>query len=679
METSSDTEIRLLGPLTVLQRRRELDLPKSRKARALLAMLALEPGDHPRSQLCTMIWPDTADPRADLRWALSKLRGVLDAEAIIGTAATVRLDESRVTVDVLRLQSLLAEPDAVATDQLQRYAREASVEPLEGLDARIGTDFELWLESKRQMLRRLQQRLLSCLMERLGDSPEDALIMARQRLAIDPLNESSNVALLRLTMAIGGRQRAQADLEQARRRLQQAGLSDASLLAAWRVLSAQPAAPSTVDPAVDDPLPGVSPGTAPAPQVLHEAVPETEELRGLPDKPSVAVLGFEDVTGEDPLLSEGLAVDLTAKLCRLKGLFVIARASARRFTLGTQGAEAIGQRLGVRYLIHGSLQRRGNRLRVSAELVECDGSGTLWAERFERSTDDLFQVQDEIVGAIVASLEPQIQTAEMDRSRLLPAGDMHAWECFHRALWHSYRFTQADVEQADHWLHRALKLDPNFARAHAGLSFNYFSKVFLLASDDPAGDVARALASASESVALEPRDAFGHWSLARAQFLSRSHDAALSSIDRALVTNPNYAQGYYARGYIGVHSGVANLVVGDLDVAQRLSPFDPMRFAVESARAIALTETGDDQQAVRWAQQAVNEPNAHFHIHAIAAGCQQLVGQTESAALRVAELLRRRPDYSIAAFVSSFPARTERELQRLRSAMRDAGIPTGDQ
>lgn len=655
----ADIHIELIGTLRVTEGGHEVELPRSRKARALLAMLALEPREHARSALCAYLWPDTADPRADLRWSLSKLRAVLGTDAIVSSASGVRLDLEQVSTDVGRIQALLetAREGVVDDADLSLHQQRFSSTPLPDLDGRIGVEFELWLESQRQALRRLQQRLLAALVDGLAHDPPKALDLARRRLALDPLNEPACVDLLRLTLEAAGRRQAQAVLEQCRERLQEAGLSDAGLLAEWlRVsrASAQPAAAVSV-------------------QENATQTPSQPQVYMPPQKPSVAILSFER-GGDDALLADGLSLDLTAQLARLNGLFVIARGSASRFRLADARPAEIGARLGVRYLVHGHVSHLDKRLRVTVELVECERGEQIWSERFERSMDDLFLVQDEIVNAIVSTLVPQIEQAERARARLLPTANLNAWECFHRAMWHTYRFTETDTLEARRLLERALEQDAGFARAHAGLSFNYFARVFLDASDDVNGDLERALEAGRESVSLEPRDALGHWSLGRALFLAREHDQALAAIDRSLIANPNYAQGFYARGYVGSHSGLARDVGHDLDMAQRLSPFDPMVFAMEAARAIALTVSGRAEEAVRWALRATQEPNAHFHIYAIAAATLQHAGQPAEAARHVREAERRHPGYSIDVFERSFPHKSEHDRKVMSEALAAAGL-----
>ena len=396
----------------------------------------------------------------------------------------------------------------------------------------------------------------------------------------------------------------------------------------------------------------------------------------LPDRPSVALLGFESLgdPGTTEVFAEGLAADLNTQLARLHGLFVIARDSARKFTPASKSVAEIGQLLGVRYVLYGSIQKHGSRLRIQISLAETFHDQVIWAERFDRNLDDLFAVQDEIVSAVVAKVLPEIERAEMDRARLLPTENLDAWECYHRAMWHNFRFTAQDSTMAQQLLEQALSLDPLFARAHAGLSFNYFLHTFLNTSDQVEEHAQLALEHAQNSVSLDVRDAMSHWVLGRAQFLSRDHDAALFSLDRALQANPNYAQGRYARGFVGMHAGRATEAIPDLDLARRLSPFDPLLFAMKSSRAVSLAIQGNLPDAVRWAVEATAEPHAHFHIHAIAAACLQLNGQSEQARAATQRVLTMHPNYTITVFERSFPHRETAPRKLFRQALADTGL-----
>ncbi|MEZ5560569.1 MAG: winged helix-turn-helix domain-containing protein [Pseudomonadales bacterium] len=401
-----------------------------------------------------------------------------------------------------------------------------------------------------------------------------------------------------------------------------------------------------------------------------------QERPALPVMPSLALLGFEDLGGHPAsgVFSEGLAVDLNARLARLHGLFVIARHSARRFSVQEMSMPEIGSLLGVRYLIHGSTQRLDRRIRVTVNLAEAETGQVIWTEHFDRIVDDLFAVQDDIVHSVIAALLPELERAEMDRARLLPTENLDAWECYHRAMWHNFRFTAGDSQLARSLLLKAGELDPQFSRARAGMSFNHFLHAFLHTDRAPEEHIRRALDYAQQSVNLDVRDAMSHWVLGRALFLSGEHDQALRSLDRALQANPNYAQGRYARGFVMVHNGLAEQALADLDGARRLSPFDPMLFAMKSCRAISLAVQGDREGACAWAVEATEEPNAHFHIHAVAAACLQMAGRTDEARQAIRRVLALHPGYSIAHYDRSFPHGNPEHRQIMRDALRAAGL-----
>ncbi|MCB1610096.1 MAG: winged helix-turn-helix domain-containing protein [Xanthomonadales bacterium] len=401
------------------------------------------------------------------------------------------------------------------------------------------------------------------------------------------------------------------------------------------------------------------------------------ELPTLPAMPSLALLGFESLGGGavPDVFVEGLTVDLNARLSRLQGLFVVARESARRLAAARLPLAEIGRRLGVRYLLHGTAQRQDRRLRATVHLSEAATERIVWTERFDRTLDDIFQVQDEMVDCVVTALLPELERAEMERVRLLPSEHLDAWACFHRAMWHSYRFTADDSVQARELLLRAQRIDPGFARASAGLSFNHYLHAFLDTDGAAERHIQAAVENAERSVALDPRDAMCRWVLGRASFLDQNHDAALASLDQALLLNPNYAQGTYARGFVRVHAGLPDPAIADLDAARRLSPYDPLLFAMKSSRAIALAIQGDHEGAMKWAVDATLEPNAHFHIQAVAAACLQMGGRPEQARATIARAAGRHPGYSVKVFERSFPYRDPEHRALLSNALLAAGLP----
>jgi len=411
--------LRLLGDTALVCNGAPRALPKSRKTRALLAYLAIEARPIRREALCELLWESAADPRAALRWSLSKLRPLLETprgQALLADAHSIALDPTLVAVDALEAKALLEQPVTSVTDARLSAMEEvlAAGYPAD-LDLASGNRYQLWIDGEREAVRRVHRRVLDEQSARAG-SPAVALATARKRAALDPLDTEANARLLARSVEVDGHTRARAALEGMRARYRAEGLSDLALVASWR---------------------GLDPGAA----------------LELPDKPSVAVLGFTDLGGHEggAVLAEGLATDLTLTLGRLRGLFVTARASSARFSARTADLARVGQVLGVRYLVHGTTQRLDRRVRVTATLADALHNTVLWSEHFDRPIGDLFSVQDDVSTAIASAIEPEIERAEAERAKLKAPEDLSAWECYHRAMWHCFRFTAQHTEQA----HRA--------------------------------------------------------------------------------------------------------------------------------------------------------------------------------------------------------------------------------
>lgn len=656
--------LRLLGGVELACDGAVRALPQSRKTRALLVYLALEGRAFRREALCELLWESTADPRAALRWSLCRLRPALQTprgNALRSDPSSVALDAALIDVDALQVRALL---DVAAIDVGD--ARLGAIEQALGagypaeFDFVRGERYRLWIDGERKSLRCAHRRVLDE-QSRRAKSPSAALAAARRRVALDPLDTDANVQLLACSVEVDGRARARRTLEAMRARYRAGGVPDHALVAQWRGLDA-------------------------------ETAPE------LPDKPSVAVLGFVDMGRHDAgdVLAEGLAAELSAALGRLRSLFVVARASAARLSLARTAGSALadlrlagprladprlvdsrlaGRLLGVRYLVHGTTQRLDRRVRITATLVDAEHGAVLWSEHFDRALDDLFCVQDDVAMAIAATIEPRIARAEIERARTKAPEDLSAWECYHRAIWHCLHFTAEQTERAHALLQRALALEPGFARAHAGLSFVHYSRAFLDATPAPAAEIAQAVDCARCSVELDPADAMGHWTLGRALFLAREHDQALQSAQRSTLVHPNFAQGHYALGFIGVHAGMHAQALPELDVAERLSPLDPLLFAIEGSRAISLAIEGKYEAAATWAQRGAYEANAHFHMRAIAAACLALARRPTQARAFAQAVFREHPGYSIGVYQRSFPHRSRSHRALIARALRSAGVP----
>jgi adenylate cyclase len=397
----------------------------------------------------------------------------------------------------------------------------------------------------------------------------------------------------------------------------------------------------------------------------------------LPDKPSIAVLPFENMSGdpEQEFFADGMAEEIITALSRYRWFFVIARNSSFTYKGRAVDVTQVAKELGVRYVLEGSVRKAGNRVRVTAQLIDATTGNHIWAERYDRELDDIFALQDDITEAIVAAIEPELGGVERERAfRKLP-GSLDVWGLYQRGLWHIYQFTREDRIEALSLFKQARELDSKFGPAHAGVSFAHFLAVYLGYTEDREADLANCYEAARKSVECDEKDPVGHWVLARAHLLRGEHERAIAEFTTAIELNPSFAQGYYNLGWALVQAGRPVEALPHLDKAYRLSPHDPLVFAFMNVRSLALVLMGDLEQAFEWAAKATRQPHAHFHTFAIAAVCAALFGREDEARRAVDEIILLRPNYSCSFFEQSYPFKQREDLERFLDGLRKAGLP----
>jgi tetratricopeptide (TPR) repeat protein len=307
----------------------------------------------------------------------------------------------------------------------------------------------------------------------------------------------------------------------------------------------------------------------------------------------------------------------------------------------------------VDYVVVGALSIRSGRVSVEVELDETRTARVIWTETFDAVRDEAFGVIDAIGDRIVASIASEIEANERNRALLKPPSSLDAWEAHHRGLWHMYRFTREDNEAAHHFFARAVSLDPTFSRAHAGLSFTHWQNAFQGWADRDA-EIERALQAAGRGMLVDERDPAVHWAQGRALWLRGLHDEAMVQLSEAVDLSPNFAQGHYTLAFVQAQDGDPVAAIDAADRARLLSPFDPLLFGMLGARAIALLRLGRVVEAAEEAVKAAARPNAHAHIHAIAAFCLALAGSVEQAGAHAAVARSTLPGYSLAHFLRAF-------------------------
>lgn len=396
-------------------------------------------------------------------------------------------------------------------------------------------------------------------------------------------------------------------------------------------------------------------------------------------RPSIAVLPFHTVgnAGAFATIANALPHDLILELARLRWLLVTARASSFRAHGTAADPVEIGRLLGVRYCLCGSAEAVGRKLTVSVELTDCRDGSIVWADRFSGRMEDVHEFRAGITARILVALEIRIPLHEADRARLAVSENLDAWSAFHLGLQHVYRFNRSDNATATELFCRAVELDPGFARAHAGLSFVHFQTAFLRHTDDLRGETDLARRFAERGFELDPLDPFVNFVMGRSFWLAGELESSLSWLERATEISPNYAQGIYARGWTETLSGRGGAGRAHVDLAMRLSPLDPLHYAMLATRAFTHMIEHEDDQAASWADRAAHAPGAHVLIAMIAVAAHGLAGDDARAASWAKDVRERHPGLSRADFFRAFPMRSDEQRQRIGRVLARNGIPNG--
>ncbi len=395
------------------------------------------------------------------------------------------------------------------------------------------------------------------------------------------------------------------------------------------------------------------------------------------NKRSIVVLPFANMSSgsEQEFFADGITEDLITELSRFRSLVVISRNSAFAFKGKSIDLKDVSQRLGARYVVEGSVRRSGDRLRITTQLIDAFEDAHLWAERYDRQMQDIFAVQDEVVRAIVTTIEPQLLSSERNRALRKPPESLDAWESYQRGMWYVFRYKPEDRETALTLIEQAIKLDPRFAAAFAGLAQACYSYVLLNASPDPARDVERGIEAAKMAINLDEHDPSAYTSLARCYMLQARHESATTAAEQAIQLNPNFAAGYFARGHSLWHQGRPHDAIAPLEEAIRLGPYDPLLWAYMASKAIALVLKGDLLEAIACSRQAQQQGNAAIFAHVGELCGLGLMGRLEEAADAVMRAKSTMPGATIGYLIRVLPISDAECRQSLVTGLRSAGLP----
>jgi adenylate cyclase len=397
----------------------------------------------------------------------------------------------------------------------------------------------------------------------------------------------------------------------------------------------------------------------------------------LPDKPSIAVLPFQNMSGdpEQEYFVDGLVEEIITALSRFSSLFVIARNSSFTYKGRAVDIKQVGRELGVRYVLEGSVRKAGGRVRITGQLIDSQTGVHLWAERFDGALEDVFDLQDQITGQVAGRLPVTIVQAEIDRARARPPANLGAYDSFLLGMRDLHRSTQASVQEALRHYYRAIELDPEFADAYSWAAIAYSRRKQSRWMADVDRESAEGVRLARRALELRPDSAMALGTAGFiVAFLAGDTAAGIELIDRSLALNPNDSQGWHGSGWIRCYNGDHDLAIEHIGRAERLSPLDPQAWQFQLARCMAHYCSDRYETALELARSVVqHRPDAVAgYIHF--SRCAAMAGRIDEARRAMARALELNPALR-ATQPSARTMRRDQDAERFRRGERLAGMP----
>jgi TolB-like protein/tetratricopeptide (TPR) repeat protein len=418
-------------------------------------------------------------------------------------------------------------------------------------------------------------------------------------------------------------------------------------------------------------------GTAERTEPVKRSGPVAEPP-ALPDRPSIAVLPFLNLSGDpdQEYFSDGITEDLITALSRVKWFFVVARSSSFTFKGRVVDEKQVGRELGVRYVLEGSVRKAGDRVRITGELIQVDTGLHVWADRFDGELADIFGLQDQITASVVAAIEPSLREAEIERARRKPTERLDAYDWYLRALSPFYTLTREGVDEAIGLLARAIAIDPRFALAKALAARCYAWRNPQGWAAAPEEEKATAIRLAREALHDGGDDPSVLWMVGFVMWQLRVDlDGALELYDRSLALNANCPQALTLRGWALGCAGRIDEASTSLAQALRLSPVDQEAFFTMTALGWTHLMAGRCDEAVEWTSRALRERPAFAPALRFHAVCLVELGRLEEARDTVAYLLQLEPGLTASKLRRRAPIFDEKQMNAFLDGLRKAGLP----
>jgi len=404
----------------------------------------------------------------------------------------------------------------------------------------------------------------------------------------------------------------------------------------------------------------------------------SKSILPLPDKPSIAVLPFQNMSGDlkQEYFADGVVEEIITALSRFGQLFVIARNSTFTYKGRAVDVKQVGRDLGVRYVLEGSVRKAAGRLRITGQLLDAMTGIHLWADRFDGAIGDIFDLQDQVSESVVGAIIPKLEQAEIERAKRKQTESLDAYDCYLRGLASFHVWTSEEMSEALRLFRKAIELDPNFALAHALAARCYVLRKNNGWMTEPGREMAEAERLAQRAVELGRDDAaalcFGGIVLAR---FDRHLHAGAALIDRALVLNPNLAAAWFTSGWVRNYLGEPELAIEHFMRAKRLSPLDPLVHVMHNGIAAAHFLAGRYDAASSWAEKTLLDKPNFLPGMRMAAASHALAGRLGDAQEAMGRMRQIDAALRIATLTDFYPFRTAEDCARYAEGLRKAGLP----
>jgi TolB-like protein/tetratricopeptide (TPR) repeat protein len=411
---------------------------------------------------------------------------------------------------------------------------------------------------------------------------------------------------------------------------------------------------------------------------LHGGGAQAAPRPASPEKPSIAVLPFQNMSGdpEQEYFADGMVEDIITDLSRFRLLFVIARNSSFTYKGRAVDVKQVGRELGVRYVLEGSVRKAGNRVRITGQLIDASTGAHLWAERFDGALEDVFDLQDQVTSSVVSSLTPKLEQAEIERARRKPTENLEAYDYYLRGIASFHKGNRKGTAEALELLNKAIELDPDFATAYGMAAWCYATRMIFDWMVDRRKEMANAARLARRAASLGRDDATALYPAGFAlAYAARDYDTGIALVDRALLLNPNLGGAWYVSGWVRVLNGEHDLAIEHFSRVARLSPFDPWIWGVHVGKAYAHFFAGRSQETFTEVEQGLRDRPNYLPAIAILAANGALSGRMDQAKRAIARLRELDPALRIPDLQDRMLLRLPVDLARLAEGLRKAGLP----